>query len=67
MFMKSFNCCPYKIVFMDCDMPIMNGYKASAEIIKFQKSYSGTNKPVTDAQIIALTADVTQREKEKCK
>ena len=32
MFIKSFECCPYKIVFMDCAMPIMDGYRANEEI-----------------------------------
>jgi len=35
MFAKSFECCPYKIVFMDCAMPVLNGYGANEKIIQF--------------------------------
>ena len=44
------------IIFMDCQMPEMNGYEASAEIRKL-----GFNVP-----IIAVTASAIKGEKEKC-
>jgi len=59
MFAKSFECCPYKIVFMDCAMPVLNGYGANEKIIKFQDSYAGLNKPKNRIPVVALTADVT--------
>lgn len=31
------NKCPIKLILMDCDMPVMNGFKASKFIFKFNK------------------------------
>uniref|UniRef100_A0A7N2L1N0 histidine kinase n=1 Tax=Quercus lobata TaxID=97700 RepID=A0A7N2L1N0_QUELO len=41
---------PYDYVLMDCEMPVMNGYEATKQIRKMEKSY-GVHIP-----IIALTA-----------
>lgn len=49
----------YDIIFMDCQMPIMDGFEATQEIIKIKKE----EKP----KIIALTASNTNEEKKKCK
>ncbi len=46
----------YDLIFMDCQMPIMDGFQASKEIRKFDK----------DIPIIALTANVLAAEKDKC-
>lgn len=46
----------FDVVLMDCQMPIMDGYEASAEIRKI------TNK----ISIVAMTANVLEGEKEKC-
>ena len=45
------------IIFMDIQMPIMNGYEASAEIRKIQPKH---------IPIIALTAGTVIGEREKC-
>jgi len=46
----------YDIIFMDCLMPIMNGFEATKEIRKNNK----------DIPIVAMTANVLSEEKEKC-
>ena len=45
------------LVFMDVQMPVMNGYEAAKEIRNFN---------ISGVQIIALTAGTIKGEKEKC-
>ena len=50
----------FDIVLMDCQMPIMDGYQATAEIREFEKRTSKAKTP-----IIALTAGNTNEEKQR--
>jgi len=50
----------YDLVFMDCQMPVLNGYQATFEIKKYQSDHSKTTP------IIALTAEGTSGERKKC-
>ncbi len=50
----------YDIILMDCQMPIMDGYKATEEI-RFLESDNSSHIP-----IIAMTANTMKGDKEKC-
>jgi PAS domain S-box-containing protein len=52
---------PYSIIFMDCQMPIMDGYQAT-KIIRQNEEKS----KVTRVPIIAMTANAMVGDKEKC-
>ena len=52
---------PYKLILMDCQMPEMDGYKATQAIRKGDAGKSNQN-----ITIIALTANAMQGDKEKC-
>lgn len=51
----------YDAVFMDCQMPEMDGFEATQEIRKFEKAEGRSNVP-----IVALTADAMVGDREKC-
>jgi CheY-like chemotaxis protein len=34
---KEFKVCPIEIIFMDCEMPILNGFRATEYILKYAK------------------------------
>jgi CheY-like chemotaxis protein len=50
---------PYDVVFMDCQMPEMNGYEATVEIRRLQPR----DRPM---RIIAMTAEVLGDCRERC-
>jgi len=50
---------PYDLVFMDCQMPEMNGYEATQAIRRL-------DGPTATVPIIAMTADVVTGSRERC-
>ena len=53
--------CPYQLIFMDCQMPEMDGYEATKQI---REGLAGKdNATIT---IVAMTANAMEGDKEKC-
>jgi len=50
---------PYDLVFMDCQMPEMNGYEATAQIRRLES-------PDQHIPIVALTAEAVEGSRERC-
>jgi CheY-like chemotaxis protein len=50
---------PYDLIYMDCQMPEMDGYEATCEIRR--REIEGVRVP-----IVALTANVMQGDRDRC-
>lgn len=57
---------PYDIIFMDCQMPQMDGYDATRAIRMQEQSSDQDSHPKSPVYIIALTANAMQGDREKC-
>lgn len=53
---------PYSLIFMDCQMPVMDGYAATREIKKYHQQDGKDNRVV----IIALSANTFDKDKNAC-
>jgi len=54
---------PYDIIFMDCQMPEMDGYEAARKIREAERSPTPWTAPV---HIVAMTANAMTGDREKC-
>lgn len=52
---------PYDLIFMDCQMPVMDGFEATRRIRAGEAGETGKDVP-----IVALTANVTPEDKARC-
>jgi CheY-like chemotaxis protein/HPt (histidine-containing phosphotransfer) domain-containing protein len=64
--LEALNQIPYDIIFMDCQMPEMDGYEASREIRRVERVEGGRCRWKTPVYIIAMTANAMQGDREKC-
>lgn len=59
---EAFESNPYNLIFMDCQMPVMDGYQATSQIRKIEKE-----KELKEIPIIALTANAMHNDVKNCK
>lgn len=52
----------FDLIFMDCQMPIMDGYEATRKIREYEKS----NNIANPVQIVALTAGMGTQDRQRC-
>jgi signal transduction histidine kinase/DNA-binding response OmpR family regulator len=57
---------PFDIVFMDCQMPEMDGFEATRAIRAWEGASRVGQSPVTRLPIVALTANAMQGDRERC-
>ncbi len=64
--MSKDNC--YDLIFMDCQMPVLDGFEATQQIRNREKTEDGEDKPKTEIHtpIVAMTAGAMRGDREKC-
>jgi CheY-like chemotaxis protein len=57
---------PYEVIFMDCQMPEMDGYAATQGIRRREAAAILAGRPHAPVHIVAMTANAMQGDREKC-
>lgn len=57
---------PYALVFMDCQMPEMDGFEATRVIRNQEASIQQTGGKLTHLPIIAMTANAMKEDRDRC-
>ena len=57
---------PFDLVFMDCQMPEMDGFEATRAIRAWENSSRVGQSPATQLPIVALTANAMQGDRDRC-
>jgi signal transduction histidine kinase/DNA-binding response OmpR family regulator len=57
---------PFDLVFMDCQMPEMDGFEATRAIRAWENTSRVGLSPATQLPIVALTANAMQGDRERC-
>ncbi|KJE91554.1 multi-sensor hybrid histidine kinase, variant [Capsaspora owczarzaki ATCC 30864] len=56
--------CPYDLILMDCQMPVLDGYEATMALRKLETKYR--TKGVRQLPIIAMTAEALPQDRARC-
>jgi PAS domain S-box-containing protein len=56
----------YDLVFMDCHMPVRDGYEATLAIRAWEAAALAEGRPPRHLPVVALTASVLQADRERC-
>jgi PAS domain S-box-containing protein len=56
----------FDLILMDCQMPVMDGFVATAEIRTYEQRLAAEGRPPHRTPIIALTANAMQGDRERC-
>jgi CheY-like chemotaxis protein len=57
---------PYEVIFMDCQMPEMDGYAATQGIRRREAAALIAGRAHSPVHIVAMTANAMQGDREKC-
>ena len=56
----------YDLIFMDCQMPILDGYQATQQIRNHEITLNKSSQETIQVPVIALTANALSTDREKC-
>ncbi|QFU76746.1 response regulator [Halioglobus maricola] len=59
--LRKYQSTPFDLILMDCQMPIMDGFRATENIRKFERESN-----LSSSKIVALTAGINPTDREKC-